>query len=66
MKQITIFFGSWASEFKYFLYNSFVFAEMKLRILKDKNLQAKQKVIFTIFSVIKFIEQNIAYYKLIK
>ena len=48
-----------------FLYNSFVCAEMNLSILMDENLQGRKKVIFAVFSMMKFFEHNIIYCELI-
>ena len=44
---------------KLFLHNSFVFAKMTTYILKDNNLEGKEKAILTIFSVMKFLEHDI-------
>ena len=55
----------WLVNLKYFSYNS-VFTETSLSILKDENLQWREKAIFTIFSVVKFFEHNITYCKLVK
>ena len=38
---------------------------MSLSILKDENLQGREKAIFIIFYVMKFFEHNITYCKLI-
>ena len=48
---------TWVLSLKLFLYNFFVFIEMSPGILKDENLQGREKKKFTIFSVMKFFEQ---------
>ena len=44
----------------------FEVAEMNLSIVQNKNLHGREKEIFTIFFVVKFIEHNERYCKVMK
>ena len=50
--------------FKEFLHNSFMFAKTNLSILKDEEMQGREKSIFKIFSVMKVFVHNVTYFKL--